>query len=154
MSAGGLLSGRWSRFLGLIIFTPSAAVLGIAGWLSPDPSGVGTHQQLGLSSCVVLDQLGTPCPMCGMTTTYSLMAHFHPIQALMTQPFGVVLFLLTVGAAALGLLEMVRPNHFLKQVVRWAVQRDRALAGLLLGSMTAGWLYKVALMRQLLPWSP
>ena len=154
MSAGDCKSGLWGRFIGFVILAPSATVLGIAGWLSPDPSGVGTHQQLGLSSCLVLDQLGTPCPMCGMTTTYSLMAHFHPIQAFLNQPFGVVLFLLTVVAAVLGLLEMLRPHHFLKQLVRWAIQRDRALAGLLLGSLTAGWLYKVALMRQMLPWSP
>ena len=146
--------GLRDRLIGLLLLTPSASVLGLARWLSPDPSGVGTHQQLGMASCVVLDQFATPCPMCGMTTTFSLMAHLQPISALLNQPFGVVLFLLTVLMAVVGLAELVRPGKFLRGLIMWTLDRDLALAGGLLAMMIAGWLYKIALMRQLFPWAP
>ena len=142
------------RFIGLTLFVPSATVLVIARWLTPDPAGVGTHQQLGLAGCFFIEQWALPCPMCGMTTTFSLMAHFSPLQALMNQPFGVILFFLTLLGAVIGALEMIKPSIFLRPVLRWTLARDLALAGLLLAMLVAGWLYKIVLMRQMLPWSP
>ena len=45
----------------------------VAMWLAPDPSGLGTHEQLGLPACTVREVFGGPCPSCGMTTS---IAHF------------------------------------------------------------------------------
>lgn len=45
----------------------------LSGWLSPDPRGHGTHQQLGLAPCSLLLLTGRPCPSCGGTTAF---AHF------------------------------------------------------------------------------
>ena len=47
------------------------AGFGLAGWLSPSPAGLGTHQQLGLPPCSARVLLGVPCPGCGMTTSFS-----------------------------------------------------------------------------------
>lgn len=47
------------------------AVIGTAAWLTPDPTGVGTHQQLGLPGCTLLTVFGIRCPACGMTTSWA-----------------------------------------------------------------------------------
>lgn len=49
------------------------AGFGLAGWLSPEARGHGTHQQLGLAPCTFLMLTGKPCPSCGATTAF---AHF------------------------------------------------------------------------------
>jgi hypothetical protein len=40
---------------------------------------------------------GYPCPGCGLTTCFSYMAHFDPIHAAFANPFGVMLFLVTLA---------------------------------------------------------
>ena len=85
-----------SWLMSLVLFLGTAAVLGLALWLDADPSGHSTHTQLGLNQCTLLSYTGYPCPMCGMTTTFTHMAHLQPLEAFVTQPFGVFLFLLTV----------------------------------------------------------
>jgi len=63
--------------------------------LTPDPHGVGTHEQLGLPPCRSIDWFGVPCPGCGVTTSVTWFAHGDPWQSFVTQPFG---FLLALGA--------------------------------------------------------
>ena len=48
-----------------------AAVLTVAANLQPAEAGMGTHQQLGLAPCFFPENLGFPCPACGMTTSWS-----------------------------------------------------------------------------------
>ena len=41
-------------------------------FLKPDPSGRGTHRQLGLPACLVCKVTGVDrCPSCGMTTAFA-----------------------------------------------------------------------------------
>lgn len=47
------------------------AVFVVACRLRPDPRGFGTHTQLGLPSCAFKVVTGTPCPTCGMTTSFA-----------------------------------------------------------------------------------
>ncbi len=135
--------------MGLELAAPSSAVLAIASALEPAAAGVGTHMQLGLNGCSVLMSTGWPCPMCGMTTTFAHMADASPLEAARTQPFGVVLFMLTLAAASLGWAELVWPAG------RWRRVRAHALAGELqialavLVAMALGWAYKAAVIRGL-----
>jgi len=69
------------------------------------------------------------------------MAHVQPFDALATQPFGVVLFLLTLAGFVVGIGSLVGRSW-------WRPVSDRVLkfevqiaVGALLG-MTAGWIYK------------
>lgn len=158
MSLARAVAGWWARratstqdrLVGLGLAAPSSVVLGIAAALEPATAGVGTHMQLGLNGCSVLMSTGWPCPMCGMTTTFAHMADASPLDAVRTQPFGVVLFMLTVAAASLGWSELVLPAG------RWRGVRDRALAGELpiavavLVAMALGWAYKAAVIRGVL----
>ena len=129
-----------AAFLGL----PSWVVLGVALSLEADPAGHGTHKQLGLGTCSILAMTGWPCPMCGMTTTFTHMAHGQLFEALLTQPFGVVLFLLTLACGGLAVVELVRPARRFVRIWSWVEQRETAIAGGLMGGLLLGWVYKLA----------
>jgi hypothetical protein len=67
------------------------AVFGIARWLTPDPRGMGTHEQLGLPPCTFQKITGTPCPSCGMTTSFCHLAHGDLAKSLEANPVGTLL---------------------------------------------------------------
>ncbi len=73
----------------------------VAGSLQPDPSGTGTHEQLGLPACGFLARTGYPCPTCGMTTAFALIARGRLVSAVLAQPAG-ALMAVAVFAAAVG----------------------------------------------------
>ncbi|MEQ1828397.1 MAG: DUF2752 domain-containing protein [Pirellula sp.] len=61
-----------SERFGLIMFAAILlGLLSVAAWLSPSPTGMGTHQQLGLPPCTMSYVLGIRCPGCGMTTSWA-----------------------------------------------------------------------------------
>lgn len=130
------------RILGLVIGLPTTVVLALALWLTPEAEGVGTHMQLGLGGCAMLTLTGWPCPMCGMTTTFTLLAHLRPWDALVNQPFGVVLFSLTVLGSVLGLIDLITGRGVLHRAFRWVGRREQLLALGLLFGMFGGWVYK------------
>ena len=68
-----------------------AALLGLAGWLVPDPRGFGTHEQLGLAPCVFRERTGTPCPSCGMTTAFAQAVRLRPVRSWRANPAGCLL---------------------------------------------------------------
>ena len=80
--------GRAS-LLGMAIFLTAGFVL--AFWLSPDPRGYGTHQQLGLPPCSARLFFGYPCPGCGMTTCFAHFIRGELIEAARANMAGVVL---------------------------------------------------------------
>ena len=95
---------RSFRCRGLLVLAPCLAVLGASMWLTPDPYGVGTHEQLGLSPCGMLIDHGWPCPGCGLTTSFAAVAHGRFVEAFRAQFAGPFLFmgvlLLTFASAA------------------------------------------------------
>lgn len=72
------------------------AVLMVAASINPDPRGVGTHEQLGLPACGMIELFNLPCPSCGFTTSFALFAHGRWLASLLNQPAG---FLLALAAA-------------------------------------------------------
>ena len=46
-------------------------VFAVAVWVTPDPRGFGTHQQLGMPPCAFRALVGINCPHCGLTTSFS-----------------------------------------------------------------------------------
>lgn len=134
------------RLVGLALAAPAGVVLGIARSLTPDPMGHSTHRQLGLGGCTILTAFGVPCPMCGMTTTFTHLAHFQPLQGTWNQPFGLVLFGMTVTAFGLGIAELVAPRGRWRKALAWIDRREAKIAiGLLVG-MIGGWGWKWAMM--------
>ena len=97
--------GRWTlvtRITAAIVVISAACGLGIAAILSPDPSGLGTHQQLGLPPCSARLLLGIRCPACGMTTSWSHFMRGQWVQSIQANLAGFMLALYSAGAIGLG----------------------------------------------------
>lgn len=84
-----------------------ASVLALARWLSPDPSGFGTHVQLGLPACGFFRLTSLPCPACGMTTAFAYMARLQITAAFHAHVLGPPLFALTALAVPCCLVACV-----------------------------------------------
>jgi hypothetical protein len=87
------------KLVSAIILLCCLTVLGTARWLKPDPRGYGTHQQLHLPPCAFQALTGLPCVTCGMTTSFAFGVRGEWRQAFATQPFGLLLFFVTIGLA-------------------------------------------------------
>lgn len=87
------------RALWLVAALASWPVAILSAWLSPDRRGFGTHQQLGLPPCSFEAATHVPCPGCGLTTSFTNMAHLHPVDALRAHLMGPPLFALTLAVA-------------------------------------------------------
>ncbi len=105
MPAVGHLLGPGSRHVvvervvAAIVATACLTLLGVAAWLQPSPTGVGTHTQLfPLQSCAWIEYADMPCPTCGMTTAFAHAADGHFIRSFITQPMGCVLAIATAMA--------------------------------------------------------
>ena len=144
------MTARAIRASSAFVFVCSVAVLVLAAWLTPDPSGVGTHTQLGLKPCIAVSLLNLPCPMCGMTTTFSLMADLRPFEAFRNQPFGAFLFLVTTGLSVVSGLEIFFPKNRWGAILKWIeVNKSKVLLAFSFGFF-GGWLYKIAIMKEIL----
>ena len=131
-----------TRVLAALAAVACLAVLVTAAWLSPDPSGLGTHRQLGLAPCGLLVNTGIPCPTCGMTTSFTNLVHGRVLASLRGQPAGTILCALTAVGFWVALYVAVtgRPGA--------AVVRRLPVTGALLtllGVVIAGWAYTIAI---------
>lgn len=91
------LSGQLT-FFGVWLFV---TICGLS--LHPDPSGHGTHTQLGLPPCPSVLLFNRPCPGCGLTTSFTAFLHGDLPFALNAHPFGPLLYL---GMTAWAVLSM------------------------------------------------
>ena len=131
--------------IGYLTTTVAAlASLSVARVLEPSSNGVGTHEQLGLPSCPFLHFTGLPCPTCGFTTSFAHGMRFHLIEAILAQPFGFLVFCLTILSIPILVFLLCRR-------IAWArVIRTRG-ANIVVYVMIAlcllGWLYKIIVMK-------
>jgi hypothetical protein len=70
----------------------------VTAWrLTPNPYGMGTHQQLGLPPCTIVQWFDMPCPSCGMTTSWSHMMRGHVVASFQANAGGALLALVAIG---------------------------------------------------------
>jgi hypothetical protein len=86
----------WVRVNLVAVALGFTAVLVIGALLHPyDPDGTPksqeTHRQLGLPPCSFYAMTGLPCPSCGFTTSFSLVAHGDFVNALRANSVGTLL---------------------------------------------------------------
>ena len=101
-----LVSGgaRWSHallLLGVLV------MVGVGLYLTPDPAGHGTHQQLGLPPCTIYYLTGRPCPSCGLTTSVSAILHGQFGLAWRANPMGYVIVAGALAVAVNSLLALL-----------------------------------------------
>jgi hypothetical protein len=85
--------------------------------------------------------------MCGVTTSWALMADLSVGAALLNQPFGALLFLVALGAVSLGVAEAVQPRGRWAKVAGLVGRHVMAVGGTILALMFGGWTWKLALMQ-------
>ncbi len=121
------------RALSLIISAACLTVLLTAAHLTPSPTGVSTHTELGMNSCQFLERTGIPCPSCGMTTSFSLFVRGKILGSLYVQPMGAVLAALTTltfwatlylaftGKPIARLVRMIPSRYYVTPLLVWAL---------------------------------
>lgn len=119
------------------------SLLSVAAWLEPSTAGHGTHRQLGLPPCTFLSLTGQPCPMCGATTTFALMAEGRVWEGFWNHPLGALLFLATLGVVGVGLAEALVPAARWERLARAADLRGTAAAATFLVAVIGGWTWKI-----------
>jgi len=104
-------------------------------FLRPSSTLVGTHTQLLLPPCLFYRLTTVPCPTCGLTTSYSLVAHGRLGLALLAHPLGILLYFYT---AALTLI-MAGATLF-RRALNVTMQASLLQVGLALGAL---WILKL-----------
>jgi hypothetical protein len=111
-------SGMSVRLRGLVVAAPIMAVMAVAAYLHPDERGMGTHEQLHMGACNFVCTTGWPCPTCGMTTSFSALAHGQVGLAFRAHAFGPVLVAAMMAIWALAMAELTTGRSFLGRL-RW-----------------------------------
>jgi hypothetical protein len=121
------------RLLALTVALACVAPLVVAAQLTPSPTGVGTHSEMGFASCQFLDRTGLPCPTCGMTTSFAWFARGNLLASAYVQPMGFVgallaaagfwigLYIAVTGRPVVRLLQMVPYRYYLIPLLTFAV---------------------------------
>lgn len=119
-----------------------AVLLSIAAWLSPNSKGMGTHQQLGLPPCTLVQLTGTRCPSCGMTTSWSYLMKGNLVGSVRANSAGCLIGLIAllispwfITSAAVGRMTVQVPSD-------WVLI---AITMLVVGVTLADWLYRINL---------
>jgi hypothetical protein len=138
-AGGALRAGRAERIVQAVVAAFLAGALAVGRLLVPSPTGADTHTQLGLPPCSMLQVTGRPCPTCGVTTAFALAARGEVVRALVTQPFGLVCFLATVGSLALVAVALASGRSLVP--LMWRL-RPGLLVIILLIILLLSWAYK------------
>jgi hypothetical protein len=128
------------RIIAGVIAICAAAILGVAAWLEPSPSGMGTHHQLHMPACGWVVMFDMPCPSCGMTTAFAHAAEGRLLQSFLAQPLGFMLAMATSMALLLSVHVAATGSRLGSALTRlWRPRAGWAIGGLVL----AAWGYKI-----------
>ena len=121
----------WARWSYALLLLGVLVMVGVGLYLTPDPAGHGTHQQLGLPPCTIYYLTGRPCPSCGLTTSVSAILHGQFGLAWRANPMG---FVIVAGALAVAI------NSLLALFWGRSVRIENTRFTLLLLALLALWL--------------
>lgn len=136
------------RMVGLGVAVPATVVLAVAFFLQPAGAGIGTHERLGIPPCGWITMIDTPCPTCGMTTSFAHATKGRLLESFITQPMGFALAMTTAMVMMLGLYTAATGSHVGSVIVSrlWS----RYTGWFLAGAVLAAWLFKILSHRGLL----
>ena len=128
------------RVSAILLCAVLSGVFVSAAVLVPDPRGLGTHEQLGFGACPTLRLFHIPCAFCGMTTAFTLMMRGNVLSAILVQPAGALIFVvsLVVLTASAGFAVAGRmPSWIGAQVLSGRLVLSSA------GIVIVSWVYKI-----------
>ena len=128
------------RINGLLVGIISVSLLTVAAYVTPDPSGMGTHTQLGQPECSWVRNWNIPCPTCGMTTAFAHTVRGNLLTAFKTQPFGFFLALATMFGALWSLQALLTGRCWR---INWFRIRPGIFSVVVVILLLAAWGYKV-----------
>lgn len=117
------------------------APLALAAKLRPDPTGLGTHQQLGLPPCSSRLLWNIRCPACGMTTSWAHLVRGEVLESVYANPGGMLLGVVAAGLSLVLGFSSVRGEVPQR---RWAVALAWSLGTAMLLAVT-DWGLRLAL---------
>lgn len=120
------------RWFAAITGIATLALLITATQLTPDPNGMGTHQQLGLPPCSSVALFDVPCPACGMTTSWSLVVRARVVEAIEANAGGVILALIAMAYLPLSCYFFLSGRSSRRGWFSWAMA-----GGIAMGLLTA-----------------
>lgn len=133
-------STRMRRLVAAFVAAGCAAILGLAAYLTPSPTGLGTHQALNLPPCGWIAVADLPCPTCGMTTAFAHAANGNMLASFHAQPLGWLLAMATAMTLLVSLHVLITGsrlhNVFWRLWGRWTVWILAAL-------VVVAWAYKI-----------
>jgi uncharacterized protein DUF2752 len=134
---------RWlERLVALAAGSILLALLVTACCLTPSPVGLGTHRQLGLPPCTVLDWFGFRCPSCGMTTSWAYMLHGRPLAALQANAGGALLAIVAAVCGPWLTISAVRGRWLLRPPADWLMV---AVGAAIIGITITQWTVRLSL---------
>jgi hypothetical protein len=133
------LNGWW-RLVAAAAGAACLTVLILAASIRPSTAGVGSHHQLKMARCGMLERTGIPCPTCGMTTSYAWLVRGNVAASLYVQPMGTFFGLVTAMGVWVGFyiaLTGVPALRALRPItqVNWVVP--------LVGAIILAWAWKI-----------
>lgn len=129
---------HWVLVAVALVIPVGLAAMGV--FLEPDGRGFGTHEQLGLRPCTMMELWEVPCPGCGVTTSVTLAARGRLGDSLAAQPFGTALALASVVWSLWALATHLRGRDL------WAILRRSRLGRIgatTLVLLVVSWIYKL-----------
>ncbi len=138
------LDVRGARVTAGMVLVVCGAPLIVAGLLTPDPSGVGTHKQLGFPGCLTIVATGVPCPACGMTTAFAHTVRGQWFRGMHAQPLGFALAFSAMTGLLVSLETLVTGRGW---SVNWYRVRPMVLVICVIGFALVSWGYKMAVSR-------
>lgn len=120
----------------LLWFVFWGVLTGIGAYLTPDKSGHGTHQQLGLPPCPSVLFFDRPCPGCGLTTSWTALIHGHFSEAFHAHPLGPFMYLFYTATAFMALYGYIRGAQFVTDCKPFALVTNTAIGIFLVFGLT------------------
>ena len=136
------------RLVGGAVAAGAAGVLGVAAFLEPSSTGLGTHSQLmNMPPCGWILAMDVPCPTCGMTTAFAHAANGDLLSALLAQPLGALLAIATAVALLTGLFVAATGSRVASLYTRLWGRRAAWTLGIV---VVSAWVYKIVSYKVLL----
>ena len=134
-------NGHWYLVMCALMAPLGLAVMAV--FLKPDERGYGTHEQLGMTPCFLLERFDIPCPGCGVTTSVTLASRGHLLESFLTQPLGFVIAVTTVLFSLWSLYVVLRGRDL---YVAFRKLPLRALGAVAVALTLFSWIYKCIVM--------